>query len=98
MAELDKAEAMQKAYSSAFELEFDNDPEPYEHVDSRYPRRRRAQRLSFCVWPVLASYWPALDLQPALEVESTSDRLRIVLLRLRALMNQLEERGYGDLI
>lgn len=98
VAELEKAEATRKAYSSAFELEFESDPEPYQPVDSLYPPRRRAQRLSFSVWPVLAQYWGGLEMQPALEVESTGDRLRIVLLRLRALMSQLEDKGYGDLV
>ena len=32
-----------------------------------------------------------LELQPVLEVESTSDRLRMALLRLRALADSLEE-------
>ena len=48
----------------------------YVPVDARYPARRRAQRLSYAVWPVLANYWGSLELQPALEEESTSDRLR----------------------
>ena len=42
------------------------------------------------IWQVIANYWEGLELQPALEVESTSDRLRMGLIRLRALAEQLK--------
>ena len=67
--------------------------EPFEPVDAGYPARRRAQRLSFSIWQVIANYWAGLELQPVLEVESTSDRLRMSLIRLRALAEQLKGMG-----
>ena len=100
VARLEETAAKKNAYTSAFDLTFDREEEaePYVPVDARYPARRRAQRLSYAVWPVLANYWGSLELQPALEAESTSDRLRQVLLRLRALTSQIEDKGYGDLV
>ena len=68
-----------------------DDPEPYVRVDARYPLRRRTQRLSYSVWQVIATYWEGLELQPVLEAESTADRLRMALLRLRELTGQIAE-------
>ena len=101
--QLDEAAAMRNAYASAFDLAFDEGDsdggsEGYVAVHRRYPPRRRAQRLSYAVWPVLANYWGGLELQAALEVESTCDRLRLALLRLRALSAQIDDKGYGDLV
>ena len=42
---------------------------------------------------MIANYWKGLELQPVLEVESTSDRLRMGLVRLRALAEQLKGMG-----
>ena len=56
------------------------------------------EKPAVAVWPVLAHFWGGLELQPALEVESTSDRLRLALLRLRVLKEQVEDKGYGDLV
>ena len=101
VSELQKAEATKSAYAGLFGIDFDEEDasyEPYVAVDERYPPRRRAQRLSYSIWQVIAAYWGGLELQPALEVESTSDRLRMALLRLRALAEQIKDKGYGDLV
>merc|ERR1711871_1814768 len=97
VTELRRAELAKAAFASTFGMSFDksDDPEPYDELDPRYPVRRRAHRLSFSAWQVLANYWGGLELQPALECESTTDRLRMVLLRLRALASQIEDKGYG---
>ena len=54
-----------------------------------YPPRRRAQRLSFAVWVLIAGGDNEL-LQRALEAPSTADRMRMAMLRLRELRAQLE--------
>ena len=57
------------------------------------PARRRAQRLSFSVWAMIRDRTDAArDLQAVLEVPSTSDRLRLALVRLRKL-RELFRRG-----
>ena len=53
-----------------------------------YPLRRRAQRLSYSIWTVIRQ--ENGDLQKLLEVPSTSDRLRLALLRLRELREQMK--------
>ena len=53
-----------------------------------YPARRRVQRLSYAVWSVIGGQ--GVDLQPLVEVESTCDRLRLALRRMRDVMTQLE--------
>ena len=99
VSELRKADATRRAYGGMFGIEYDDEgAEEYVDLDERYPPRRRAQLLSYSIWPILANYWGGLELQPALEAESTSDRLRVGLLRLRALKSQIEDKGYGDLI
>jgi len=59
----------------------EDETEPYMPFVSSYPPRRRAQRLSYSAWSVIRD--EETDLQPILEIASTSDRLRAVLLRLR---------------
>ena len=71
-------------------LSYQNDPAPFIPAHRHYPLRRRAQRLSYSIWIVLKE--PGLDLQPLLDTESTTDRLRMVLLRLRELLAR-EESG-----
>ena len=57
----------------------------YIPVDGEhYPARRRAQRLSFAIWSVIGG--ENVELQPLLDVRSTSDRLRFALLRCRDVM------------
>ena len=65
-----------------------DDPEPYvPHSPELYPSRRRAQRLSFALWTLIRQ--ENRDLQPILEVQSTSDRLRMAILRLRELRRDI---------
>ena len=52
------------------------------------PPTRRAQRLSFEIW--LAIREENHDLQAVLEASSTGDRLRLALLRLRVLREQVK--------
>ena len=66
-----------------------DDPEPYNPYSELWPARRRAQRLSFAVWPAIREQNG--DLQRVLEAASTSDRLRMAVLRLRALREQIKE-------
>ena len=54
-----------------------------------YPARRRAQRLSFAVWALIAGGDNAA-VQRALEATSTADRLRTAMLRLRELRSEAE--------
>lgn len=61
-----------------------DEPVPFVPCDAaRYPPRRRAQKLSCLVWPTICQ--DNDQLQAALEAGSTADRLRLALLRLRAL-------------
>ena len=95
-AEASKAETLVIGGSASDVLGYDvaaDEAEPFTQADASYPARRRAQRLSFSIWPVIANYWKGLELQPVLEVESTSDRLRMGLVRLRALAEQLKGMG-----
>ena len=71
-----------------------DDPEPFiPHAAELYPARRRAQRLSYSVWAMIRDRTDAArDLQAVLEVPSTSDRLRLALMRLRKL-RELFGRG-----
>ena len=60
----------------------------YVPVDHEiYPARRRAQRLSFAVWAVIGGQ--DVQFQPLLDASSTSDRLRLALLRMRDVMRQI---------
>ena len=78
----------QAAKKRARQLVDAEDPEPYVPCSQElYPARRRAQRLSFCAWRLIHS--EVDDLQRALETPSTSDRLRLVVLKLRELREQL---------
>ena len=61
---------------------------PCDGPDEGYPLRRRAQRLSYAIWTLLSR--DTDELQRALEAPSTSDRLRMALLRLRALRKEVE--------
>ena len=61
---------------------------PHPNSKPRPPLTRRAQRLSFAIW--LAIREQNHDLQPVLEAASTGDRLRLALLRLRALREQIK--------
>jgi len=53
-----------------------------------YPLGRRTQKLSYCVWAMIRQ--ENLDLQAVLEVRSTSDRLRMAVLRLRELRRRFD--------
>lgn len=69
-----------------------SDPEPYIPYSAElYPARRRAQRLSFSIWTMIRDQ--NRDLQRVLEVSSTSDRLRLALLRLRELRERFKTNG-----
>ena len=69
-----------------------DDPEPFVPNDSElYSWRRRAQRLSFSVWAMIRAQ--NRDLQRVIEATSTSDRLRLALLRLRELREQVKPKG-----
>ena len=70
----------------------DDDREPYVPVGDPeyYPARRRIQRLSFVVWSMIKDRDGSGDLQIVLEAASTSDRLRMALLRLRTLREQVQ--------
>ena len=59
---------------------------PVDH--EYYPARRRAQKLSYAVWAVIGG--EGVELQPLLEVESTGDRLRLALQRVRDVMQQIQ--------
>ena len=57
------------------------DAEPYVPCSTElYSARRRAQRLSFTIWCMIRA--ENHDLQKVLETQSTSDRLRLAVLRL----------------
>ena len=49
--------------------------------------RRRAQRLSFAIWAVIGGQ--GVELQPLLDSSSTSERLRMALLRMRDVMREI---------
>ena len=66
------------------------DPEPYVPYSELWLARRRAQRLSFAVWPMIRDQ--NVDLQSVLEAASTGDRLRLALLRLRELREKTKGR------
>lgn len=53
----------------------------------QYPLRRRAQRLSFALWPYLSTKQAIL--QRALETTNTADRLRMVILRMKEMRQQV---------
>ena len=59
---------------------------PYDHA--LYPARRRAQRLSYAIWAVIGS--DGSELQPLVEAQSTCDRLRLALRRMRDVAAQLK--------
>ena len=61
---------------------------PCDGPDKGYPLRRRAQRLSYAIWTLLSQ--DPVELQRVLETPSTSERLRMALLRLRALRKEVE--------
>ena len=78
----------QAAKQRARQLSDADDPEPYVPCSQElYPARRRAQRLSFCAWRLVHS--ENNELQRALEAVGTGDRLRLAVLRLRELREQL---------
>ena len=68
----------------------EEEPEPYypacESGDV-YPVRRRAQRLSFAIWPTISR--DDRELQMALEATSTAERLRLAVVRLRELQDEI---------
>jgi hypothetical protein len=84
VGEIKKSAMQQRSMATAAD---EYDPEPYAPLDPRYPTRRRAERLSFSLWLVIRE--EGLDLQPLLEATSTSDRLRMGLLRMRELVERL---------
>ena len=86
-ADLRKAATRRRSQTT---LSYQNAPAPFIPAHRHYPLRRRAQRLSYSIWIVLKE--PGQDLQPLLDTESTTDRLRMVLLRLRELLAR-EESG-----
>lgn len=57
--------------------------------EEHFPPRRRAQRLSYAVWAIIGG--EGVELQPLLDVQSTSDRLRFALLRCREVVKMLGE-------
>ena len=57
-------------------------------TEELYPLRRRAERLSYMVWAVISN--DNRELQKAMEAASTGDRLRLAVLRLRELREQLK--------
>jgi len=59
----------------------------YVPAADAYPSQRRAQRMSHAVWAVIGG--PEVDFQEVLEASSTRERIRLALLRLRGLMEQL---------
>ena len=65
------------------------DSEPYVPCSNSddYPARRRQQRLSFAIWATVCQ--DNKELQSVLEVAGTSDRLRLAVLRLRELREEL---------
>ena len=67
----------------------DADSEPYVPCSNSddYPARRRQQRLSFAIWATVCQ--DNKELQSVLEVAGTSDRLRLAVLRLRELREEL---------
>jgi Lon protease-like protein len=76
--------ARSEGEGAAFGSAFDFVPVDLAH----YPSRRRAQRLSWAVWAVIGG--EGVRLQPLLEVQSTSDRLRLALRRMRDVRQSLE--------
>lgn len=72
-------------------------PISFVPVDKSYPDRRRAERLSWVVWQVIAGERMTLTsddgwhLQEVLDSQSTADRLRLALLRMRTLKAGLVE-------
>ena len=71
----------------------------YVPADESLPALHRAHRLSYAIWSVLSdesdnSYMVKDDefgdVQPALEATSTSERLRLALLRMREISKNLE--------
>ena len=61
----------------------------YVAVDTEcYPLLRRTNRLSYAIWALISSR-EAADVQPVLEASSTAGRLRLALLRMRALSSDL---------
>ena len=72
--------------SGIFEIEEPLTPLPNVPLDGEaYPALRRAARLSFAIWAVIASDEDFGAVQPALEVVSIAERLRMALLRMREL-------------
>ena len=72
----------------------EEEPEPYYAAcDSGdvYPARRRAQRLSFAIWPTISK--DDRELQTALEATSTAERLRLAVARLRELQDEVRSIG-----
>ena len=63
--------------------------EPDMPYADTYPPRRREQRLSYSFWSVIRDKETLL--QPLLELASTSDRLRAVLLQLRDVAKRLQD-------
>ena len=55
------------------------------------PARRRVQRLSYSIWAMIRR--ENADLQGVLQARSTSERLRMALLRLRELRAQVDAAG-----
>ena len=64
----------------------------YQACDwTSYPARRRAQRLSFALWPWMSD--AQQELQAALEATSTADRLRMATLKVRKVRKQIARSG-----
>jgi len=81
-----------------------DDAEPLQQLPESYPARRRAQRLSYAIWTAVGAEgvlsrrfkWGVAHLQPLLLAPSTSDRLRMALLRMRELARgSTREDGMG---
>ena len=60
----------------------------YTPAADAYPPRRRATRFSYAIWAVISP--EGEELQPVLEAEGASERLRLALLRMRDLAGRLE--------
>ena len=72
-----------------------------ESVDEGYPARKRAERLSWMIWSVIGDQKVGVNsfegspYQPLIEAESSAERLRMALLRLRELRNMLRKDKGG---
>lgn len=68
----------------------------YVPVDAAYPARKRAERLSWVIWAIIGNQkigvnaYGGSPYQKVIEAEGTSERLRLVLMRLREIQRELQ--------